>query len=87
MITRQHKKSPFRRLWMPLIAASFLASFSRPYDMGEGLRTKKRDAPERIPKLPPKAKILNQRLERFAAGVDRLLAQFLLDADELVVFG
>jgi cell division protein FtsB len=27
MITRQHKKHPLRRLWMPLIAAGFLAYF------------------------------------------------------------
>jgi cell division protein FtsB len=27
MITRQHKKTPLRRLWMPLIAAGFLAYF------------------------------------------------------------
>ncbi len=27
MITRQYKKSPLRRLWMPLIAAGFLAYF------------------------------------------------------------
>lgn len=27
MITRQYKKSPLRRLWMPLVAAGFLAYF------------------------------------------------------------
>ena len=27
MITRQHKQSPLRRLWMPLVAAAFLAYF------------------------------------------------------------
>jgi cell division protein FtsB len=27
MITRQHRKSPLRRLWMPLIATGFLAYF------------------------------------------------------------
>ena len=27
MITRQHKKSPFRGLWMPLVAAGVLAYF------------------------------------------------------------
>ena len=27
MITRQHKKSPLRRLWMPILAAGFLGYF------------------------------------------------------------
>ncbi len=27
MITRQHKKSPLRRLWMPLVTAGFLGYF------------------------------------------------------------
>ena len=27
MITRQYRKSPLRRLWMPLVAAGFLAYF------------------------------------------------------------
>ncbi|MBZ0229717.1 MAG: septum formation initiator family protein [Bauldia sp.] len=27
MITRQHRKSPFRRLWLPLITAAFLGYF------------------------------------------------------------
>ncbi len=27
MITRQHKKSPLRRLWMPLVAIGFLGYF------------------------------------------------------------